>query len=236
MDIIKENFDVTIKFNAEIEKFQIKENLFVYKIECYRNTFLIYLEGINTQKTIDKLINELKSGNSKPDIENSEYYVINSSFIKKMKYHGFWGGDANDLTKNIQNSPFSTLCKNKGTIVRLDYSAHMAYDLNDVPIPCALRFNYIAGSMNNKYYDIKKALMILSKRDDVRGLKRYSIPYYNRETDKDEGFEFYWMPKLEDYIKVLDKSYKKYVGVDFYRTVSDLDIFGLRSGGATLSL
>lgn len=59
----------------------------------------------------------------------------------------------------------------------------------------------------------------------------FKIPYYNADGDRTHTLYFVWKPSREDYKAVLEKAGKRGT-LEFHKAAFDLDILGLRAGGA----
>lgn len=59
----------------------------------------------------------------------------------------------------------------------------------------------------------------------------FKIPYYNADGGRSHTLYFVWKPSREDYKAVLEKAGKR-GSLEFHKAAFDLDILGLRAGGA----
>lgn len=59
----------------------------------------------------------------------------------------------------------------------------------------------------------------------------FKIPYYNARDGRTNSLYFIWKPSREDYKAVLEKAGKRGL-LEFHKAVFDLDMLGLRAGGA----
>lgn len=59
----------------------------------------------------------------------------------------------------------------------------------------------------------------------------FKIPYYNADGGRSHTLYFVWKPSREDYKAVLEKAGKR-GSMEFHKAAFDLDILGLRAGGA----
>ena len=118
-------------------------------------------------------------------------------------------------------------------------------------LPVAQEFDYIHARMDNVHYDLKKVVELLSNRNDITFVSDdhevlddkfdfiQQIPSYNATENRWQCLRFYWAPTTDDYRKVMAKVGKKIceTGVSpmrFFWAAEDLDILGLRAGGAAL--
>lgn len=124
-------------------------------------------------------------------------------------------------------------------VVRLDHSSHMMFDVEGVPYPVMHYFDYIVAQMNNGYYDIDLAAKILGDRPDIllHGGDNpvQDVPYYNSSDECSRYVSGSWFPSREDYIRVWDYCVSfeaSYPSTMIHKAIFDLDIWGLRAGGA----
>lgn len=142
-------------------------------------------------------------------------------------------------------------------VIRFEHASHMLFDRHGQVLPVAIRFDYIEAHVNNSRYDLEKAAKILLARDDITifPVKRYrdepdydgvaktveeavaSIPYYNAERGRNRTITFRWTPRVEDYRKMWAECLRlggRYPSTNRYHAVFNLDLLGLRAGGAAL--
>ena len=117
------------------------------------------------------------------------------------------------------------------TIVRFDNASHMIFDVHDNALPVGIHYEYIQGSINDKYYDLHKLRKYLSERGDIMELSEISpIPYYNKGDGKNFHFSFIWKPNYADYNRMWQycKQHKKrHSSVLIRSAVEDLDLLGM---------
>jgi hypothetical protein len=139
--------------------------------------------------------------------------------------------------------------------------AHMLFDADLNPLPVGIYMDYIDARLNNKMYDLKKASQILRARTDIQFMNDrgdrinpnktsvvFDIPYYNRESDRNRCMYLIWTPSPED-MKALWQKCKELrptkkirrgdvvdtmPSVERHRAIFELDLLGLRAGGAAL--
>ena len=117
-------------------------------------------------------------------------------------------------------------------------------------IPVALTLGYIGFNMDNSAYKLRKAYDILSQRSDIVFMDDddkfvsskeeaiFSVPHYNRTSARTLCMNVVWRPSQEDY----DALWEKCIALStkeapFYgrnEAIFDLDLLGLRAGGAAL--
>lgn len=128
------------------------------------------------------------------------------------------------------SSDLSTL-----VLVRVDGGAHMVFDEQDQPFPVAVFCDYIEWCIDNEHYDLDKAQEVLSKRDDIQGLTRKDIPFFNASEKRSKTLEFTWTPSIEAYRqawKVCQELSTGYPSCRFPQAVGKLDLWGLVKAGA----
>lgn len=171
-------------------------------------------------------------------------------FLTLVREYG-WGSDEfYRACEALTKTPYTRFVEGSATaqdIVFFEGSSHQLFDVNEQPLPVAMRFSYIDGRFDNATYHLDKALEILRKRDDIRfeAEDRWQkpgeinrIPSYNADRGRNQCIQFVWMPKVEDYRRMVAKCHEiggKYPSTNRFQAVFDLDIFGLRAGGATKS-
>jgi len=169
------------------------------------------------------------------------------AFLTLAREYG-WGSDQfYKECEILSKTPYTRFMEGSATaqdIVFFQGSSHQLFDVDKRPLPVAMRFSYIDGRFDNTVYRLDKALEILRKRDDIRleAEDRWQkpgevnrIPSYNAEPGRDQCIQFVWMPTVEDYRRMVAKCEEiggRYPSTNRYQAVFDLDIFGLRAGGA----
>lgn len=145
-----------------------------------------------------------------------------------------------------------------GDIVRFDPKRGAIFTLDDKILPHAIFFDYMSnGRISNKTYDLDKLIAHLLPRDDIRFFPKtrrredpdYSatastaeealleIPYYNRDSGRENTVAFRWAPSQEAYQAIWDalpNKNKDYPLGDLYSVLFETDALGLRACGAAL--
>lgn len=143
-------------------------------------------------------------------------------------------------------------------LMRLDHGSHMRFDWTGKVLPVPIWFSYMDGRIAEDKYDLKRTAEILLARDDVHVFPRQegwrddpdregkattveqsiiSIPGYNSERGRSRTIYFIYRPSVEDYRLMWEKclSYKaNYPSTERHRAIFDLDLLGLKAGGACL--
>lgn len=181
----------------------------------------------------------------------SSIYAVKPSFLDAARDYGF-GDEIYDEAFRYDD-PLTALSSGEEVVfVEVHSAAHQLFDMDGLPFPVGLIFNYIDGGMSEDRYDLVKASEILMKRKDVLllpggGESRSSgpqddprsyvgaIPYYNTAAGRRSCLQFHWRASVEDYRRVwaLALEDRSHPGKgDLMKACFDLDIFGLRAGGA----
>lgn len=156
----------------------------------------------------------------------------------------------------VSKKPFTDITEkgfDPANLVRLVFSSHLAFDLAGDPLPIAIHCDYVTARMNDGAYHLKKAEAILkadprirfidektrfSSDSDAPGSKKSfirEVPYYNAQKGCSKFLEFWFMPTAEDAKRLWEKqnSYgSRFPSTEDHRAMFDLDILGLRAGGA----
>jgi hypothetical protein len=139
-------------------------------------------------------------------------------FLEGVRKYSLWGGDPRppegwyeDITISLEAAWHVVTSGTPVKVFNLYHYAHLLFDGEGLPLPRCVGFNYIDGSMNNEYYDLKAVVEVLQKRDDVtlypNGGERSwgndspigEIPYYNNHEGHTHCIKFDWHPSVEDY-------------------------------------
>jgi hypothetical protein len=128
-------------------------------------------------------------------------------------------------------------------IVVDDSSAHMFFDRHRKVLPVGLHFSYLEG-MDDRAFDLQRALALIQDNPQVRSttgprkpdtLCIQPIPYYNRDSERSAHIEFVFSPSREQMQAMWDwarKHSRQYPSTQLRRAVLELDLLGLRAGGA----
>lgn len=137
-------------------------------------------------------------------------------------------------------------------VVEFDVGTHMLFDQDGQVLPTAILFDYMNGFLRNGNYDMTKALKILSKDKRVMSnpdttsrrartskeepvLSIFDVPHYNRSPASSQFLSFWFAPTVEDMRAIWEKAKSygtKYPSTTFHQAIFDLDLMGLRAGGA----
>lgn len=202
-------------------------------------------EGITTVALLDSF---LKGKASK--LEAQQVYAVKPELLDAVRTLGF-SEAMEQYGQSLSLTPFSDLSANgvEGfSMIRIDTSSHMVFDLDEVSLPVAMHFDYMNGFMKDGAYNLEKALELLQADPRVRfaadlpkskGGKEtpfiQNVPSYNARNGSSQFLSFWFMPTAEDAKRLWEKqlSYKtKYPSTTARQAVFDLDVLGLRAGGA----
>lgn len=210
--------------------------IYVYRvttktIEKFETTHVV--EGICKYKDLDTL---------KDKIPKCEWVLVPPSLLKEIQRYGYLGNYSEkragvSVWDNISDTPFTAFTKRENKeLIRRDWASNMVFDKDNEALPMAIDFDYIEAQMHEKSYDLAQAIEILSKREDIKDLSGIlEIPHYNTERGKRQYINFTWVPSIKDYqcawelCKKLDKEFPSTV---FLYAIFELDLLGLRRGGA----
>lgn len=172
--------------------------------------------------------------------------LVHPDYQKFMRELGFTRGfeqmpNGSEVEDKMPFTAFTSGNASLDNVVRIDSSSHMLFDRNGEVLPVAIHFSYMNGNMNDGAYRLKLAADLLSnnlqvriKNSDHRGVI-HEVPYYNSEDGCREGLEFDFLPTVEDVRRmwvVQKKLNKQYPSTCAHHAIFDLDLLGLREGGA----
>ena len=220
-----------------------------------------FFSGVTTRKDVQDVLGGKKAspGNVTKTYKalrsgyqpRTHIVALSNDYIEYLRCHGFGGlstyQGASAVSDPLNEDP-STY-----TVVEFDGGSHQLWDLERNPLPVGHHFNYIEGGFANDRYDLRRAAEILLARKDVtlhpdggervygdwldKGPDSYigEIPHYNRDRRRTRCLSFVWAPSTEDYRKVLAAAGNEWpTSWEFVRACLDVDVFGLRAGGALL--
>lgn len=195
----------------------------------------------------------------------SRLILAEDALIEHLRLWGFQDGPDRDGYEafNKKNSDAYDALRDDASLVekliRIDVSSHTAFDRNGLPLPVATFFSYMDGEFDEEHYDLGKAAEILLARDDVHVFPKSEgwrddpnregraetvaqaisrIPGYNAGEGRTQTIHFAYRPSVEDYRRVWDKAASyggKAPGTNRRRAIEDLDMLGLKAGGAIRS-
>lgn len=239
----------TVITTKKIEYVNITDDIIIYRVtaETKKNQEDLgshVTEGITSLKNLDSLKNGLTPRYS----SELTAAVGTKSFLEEVRDFGWHRDSIYELIDEAAKYPLAKYelgCVTPDDIVFIENSSHHMYDSKMQPLPVAMRFGYIQGLMDNTRYDLEKALTILKARADVRFENEdrwvddpasiLSIPGYNCDGKRNRYISFTWTPEVDDYRAMIARTLViggKYPSTNKHQAAFEIDVFGLRAGGA----
>ena len=212
-------------------------------------------EGITDAKGIRQLKNGVSSAKwptLKRDKSTSSIVACRPEMLILLRKKG-WMGE-HPCPEDVPESEMPDLLVDKPwtaqeqgdelVFIEMFSAGHLAFTLDGAPLPVCKPFDYTMAQFDNRSYDLAKAVSILEARSDVRLYPpdRHSknlvtgIPHYNADGERTHQIAFFWYPEVEDYRRVIAEAQNYNRGTpntfDIHRACFELDLFGLRAGGA----
>ena len=181
-------------------------------------------------------------------------YLVPRSFKEQVRTVGFGQAtiNAGSVLQNMADlsAQFQAGNLDLDDIVILDIGSHRLMDRHGTILPSAIAFSYIDGGMKDGCYDLEKALVILANDArvsaygtpstrkgavDAAPLSIEGVPYYNAGGGCSQTITFMFAPTAEDMKVIYEKSSSystDHPMARLHRAVFDLDLLGLRAGGA----
>lgn len=144
--------------------------------------------------------------------------------------------------------PYTEFLEGRATLEQVahaEWASHMLFDRHGTILPVGHYCDYIEAHMHDGAYDLKKALAILEQDPRVtfvtesrhgNGSPIHDIPRYNRDERRQHYIPMIFSPTAEDAVRLWEaqKAYgTQYPSTKRYEAMFDLDILGLRAGGAS---
>lgn len=181
--------------------------------------------------------------------------LVPAGFREHARLHGYVAACDKFKTYRTDNCGayelFASGAASLEDLVVLEHGGHMLFDRNGEVLPTALFFNYMNGNVHNGCYLLKKTLGILRKDPritpirerrsgeaeavDKDGWHPQNVPHYNASGACSWHVAFSFAPTADDMKRLWAqmKSYNtKYPSTLAHQAVFDLDMLGLRAGGA----
>lgn len=257
MQIEHKSQTVTYEATTDLDYVDLGDNLAVYRLSREWRTDGATLPSMFKELPASQVtegfarLSTLKSylkgkGNIR---EPDKLCLVQKNFLQLAARHGFSNACellGKDTYYSIEK-PFTALTEGSADVEQLilvERSSHQLFDRYGNILPVAQFFDYIHAGMHNGRYDLKKALEILRKNDRVHGvssrgkdaeLQILEVEYYNREKFCSHYLCFWFEPTPEEQKQLWAKQLTyggDYPSTEFHRAVFDLDILGLRAGGA----
>lgn len=245
----------TIEATATLEYAVLEKDLCVYKLTTKLKTtagnktpFEGFLADTSAQGfATEESIEAFKEGRQ-PGIKNKGFlrYCPPES-LEDARKRGFLPAFEKWATGNFDVFDlYSEGALELDGIATWDVSSHLIFDRNGEPLPTAIYFSYLSGGFKDGSYDLKKALAVLSKNEQVVAptpkagsgdghLKISKVPYYNAGPGCNTEIEFVFQPTAEQMRKIWAQAKRlneKYPSVARHEAIFELDLLGLRKAGA----
>lgn len=177
-----------------------------------------------------------------PEYATGKAALVGTPKVREMLRTTGWSADTHSAIREALKDPYTRVTTGEATAsdVLILQGQESATNVEGRRVPVAVHFDYINGHIDDSRYDLDRALAILKARTDIRFPPDdgrdgrpgtvLAIPHYNVERHRSCFLRFIWMPSVEDYQRLPLK-----MGLfEPHKTVFDLDLLGLKAGGATL--
>jgi len=197
-------------------------------------------QGLVTQKKLDDYLS------GKCGLGGNDFELVTPKIMEGLRRRGWNYGQEERLEWALPH-PFDAVRSGKEGkdfhIVKFLNDCHMMEDSAGKKLPVGMHFDYIDANMNNKSYDLEKAVEILNKNPNIDFLyDQYkpddpiqAIPHYNVSEGSSRYLGFWWAPTVKEYRRLWKKCLSiggNYPSTNRYRAVFELDLLGLRKGKA----
>ena len=169
-------------------------------------------------------------------------------YLDDLRLHGYAVAEemhaATLATAHNQVFATATQASAPYILVRADFAGHMIFDLDDVPHPTGLTYNYMAGRIRDGYLDLNRVLAHLKQHPQV-GIRaiitKYeksiptelaisAVPYYNVREGCERQIEFIYQPTASQMKAIWTqalKSKQQYPSTGLRDAIKKLDLLGL---------
>jgi len=250
MSNVKEVFlSEIVTTTKKVEYANVSDDIVIYRITAETKTnssdpSVHVTEGITSTGNVD----QLKKGFAPRYGARLVAAIGTPEFKKHIRQFGWMNDKIYAFIDEVTSAPFAKFelgGVEPSDIVFIEDYSHEMHDFEMKPLPVAIKFDYMNGCMDNTRYNLQKAIDILKARADIRfaedshyvgdAASILNIPGYNCDGKRNRYISFVWMPEVEDY-RALQKRCKEiggnYTSGNKFQAAFDLDIFGLRGGGA----
>lgn len=203
---------------------------------------LVLKEGISHLKN-GKLVDAVETRENNQYNDYGYWVIVPQSALEDVAKWGYYHNNK-DIFDRTSKKPYSDANKKDMVLVLACSYNHTIYNADREHLVVGMYCDYLnTGNFHNGKYDLEKARKILSKRKDVHSLSEIKLiqPYTNRSPGHSHNISFYWSPDVNTYRTIMDKAESK---IDerlrspgsgaIGRVEFDLDLLGLRAGGAAL--
>lgn len=230
---------VVTSVEREIKYFTLANNVVVYQI-----TTIVSKDGVPRKpttvegctSTVGLAIYLEASGEVSMSHYSDEQGVILATpeFLKRMTTH-VWGYDMANVLKMVAK-PYTRYKQGTATANDVVYCSYKGMtDVEGLPLPTAVVFDYVKGSITSNKYDLDKVIATLKSRSDTSCYT--DLLYCPQDTDEDppKYVAFTWTPSVSDYRAAMA------LCTDFYNksiqeAALELDIFGFIKGGCQVQV
>jgi hypothetical protein len=200
-------------------------------------------QGIVTSKQLKDYLS------GKCGLGGIEFDLVSSKTLEGLRSRGWHYGQEERL-EWVLSDPFDVVSSGADChVVKFLHDCHMLEDSAGAKLPVGIHFGYIEARMDNCTYDLDKAVAILKKNPNIEftyarpgsggiygeppdPIQR--MPYY-QQSPASYYLSFWWAPPADDYCKMWEKCVSfggEYPSTHKERAVWELDLLGLRKGGA----
>lgn len=237
------NFKRTTTTEHEVDAILMTEDVYVYRITTRtthanrQHPTVSVTEGITSKANLTTY--QKGASAMRPYATNWVALLASPYLLTVAQEQGRNSPAFMDVVSDLSQSPYTRFVEDTATardLVFFERSTQLLYDRHKQPLPMAVSCSYLNGRFDNANYHLDKASKILMQREDIRiKSAQVSIPHYNADRRRNQHLEFVWVPNVEDYRRMI--SYCNEIGgqhpsMHIYRAMFELDILGLRAGGA----
>lgn len=249
----------SLTLTVKVEKVGISADLMAFRLTYSADAALPnFLSGIVNEKTIEgvtapAVIEAFEQGVTAEIKGVTGCFMAQSDFLTVAQKSGFSAATEQlsadkksyaGLRKDVYTALVDEALPASRLIV-VDISSHMLFQMDGTVLPTAIHCDYVEAGMHDGNYDLDKLVALL--KDDARltflgerhrqpgPAQILAIPSYNADEDRSRYVAFVYSPTAEDAILLWEKmkSYgTQYPSTQRFRAMNDLDILGLRQGGA----
>ena len=205
---------MTDEIKVNTKNYKVAEEVTVESITVGPNVDVIRTTVVRQRgghKTTTEVTESVRYLGKTDDEYFGQFCVVDPALPEKIRMTG-WFRDTNDFKNMVfMGAPFTHILEGKPyVVVRLKSYDHTMYDVENLPLPVGMNFNYIDGGVANDAFFLTGLVDHLKTREDVtliaprwadEGKFIHNIPSYNRSRGRDRHLEFIWHPDVETYRK-----------------------------------
>lgn len=249
----------SLTLTVKLEKVGISTELMAFRLTYSADSALPnFLNGMVNEKTIEgvaasAVIEAFEQGVTAEIKGVRGCFMAQGDFLAVAQKSGFsaaieqYSADGKSYA-GLRKDVYTALVDEalpESRLVVVDISSHMLFQMDGTVLPTAIHCNYNEAGMHDGNYDLDKLVAIL--KDDARltflserhrpqeTVQIHEIPGYNVDDYRSRYVGFVYSPTEEDAISLWEKmkSYgTQWPSTQRFRAMDDLDILGLRKGGA----